>query len=253
MKNVIYKVAICDDVSAELDALEKMLSEYQFVHSIDMKIDKYRSGEELFREYKEGKYDFLFLDVQMDGISGIDLAKKIRISGDNDVIIIYLSNHTEYMARAFDVRPFHYLEKQYLNPEKRAGFEKKFESVLMEAFKEFDEDKSSIFIKSPSGKKVVYRIKDIAMIKAVEREDGKLKISYRNEELDGEGRLKSLMKDLSEFNFIFVNRWCIVNLTHIVDFDNHVITIDNGEEIHIGRSYLPDVQHRFSSNILSFS
>ena len=39
-------------------------------------IDEYTSGEELLRQFSAGRYDLIFLDIYMGGMSGVETAKR---------------------------------------------------------------------------------------------------------------------------------------------------------------------------------
>ena len=74
----------------------------------DLQIYSYKSGEELLES--EEKFDIIFLDIDMDGINGIETAKRIRVY-DKKVKIIYVTNYTDYTSSAFSVHAFGYLVK----------------------------------------------------------------------------------------------------------------------------------------------
>ena len=68
------KIAICDDEKKASETLLEILRECP--ESIE-KTDIYFSGEELL--LAEEQYDLLFLDIDMEGIDGIETARKIRL------------------------------------------------------------------------------------------------------------------------------------------------------------------------------
>ncbi len=55
-------------------------------------------------------YDILFLDIDMDGMNGIETAKILR-EKDKNVKIIYVTSYAEYVNYAFAVHAFAYLLK----------------------------------------------------------------------------------------------------------------------------------------------
>ena len=229
-----------------------MLINYTGRHSVEFDISEFSSGEALLEAYAKNDYDILFLDIQLIGISGIELAKRIREQDDHNTIIIFISNHTVFMKDAFDVQPFNYLEKQFLSDDNKEQFSVKLESVLDLALKKFEDDYNTIAIKNKSGNKVFYRVKDILYIESVEGAEGILNICYHNEKHEGVDTLKKLFDLLSDFGFIYVNRWCVVNMAHICEFDYHNLYIDNGEFLSVGRNYQSEVRRRFSSGVLNF-
>ncbi len=55
-------------------------------------------------------FDIIFLDIQMDGMGGIEAARTLRQSGV-DAVVIFITGIKEYVFEAFDVSAFHYLLK----------------------------------------------------------------------------------------------------------------------------------------------
>ena len=70
---------------------------------ISKEIDCYESGEKLVES--DQNYDILFLDIDMDGMNGIETAKILR-EKDKNVKIIYVTSYAEYVHYAFAVHAF---------------------------------------------------------------------------------------------------------------------------------------------------
>ena len=105
-------IAICDDNSEHINTLENSLFEIGKAENIKVECDAYQSGEELTRVYQSSTaaYDVIFLDMEMDGLNGIDTANLIR-ERDEYVIIVFVTSHTEYMKDSFKCSPFRFLVK----------------------------------------------------------------------------------------------------------------------------------------------
>lgn len=98
------RVAICDDEKEICEEVRKRLLGIKPIYEITM----YHSGRELLQE--EEPYQIVFLDVDMDNLSGMETAEMLRERGTNEYII-FLSGYGEYMAEAFKVRAFRFLNK----------------------------------------------------------------------------------------------------------------------------------------------
>ena len=99
-------IAICDDDKYFCEMLAAMI-EKQFPKAF---IGRYFSGEAFFSERE--KFELLLLDIKMDGMNGMETAKKLRDSGWNG-ILIFITGEEGYVFRAFDVQAFHYLVKPF--------------------------------------------------------------------------------------------------------------------------------------------
>lgn len=107
------RIAITDDMSDARDKLVDMLT--KGLESIGYKpecIDCYSSGEELLAVYDTAKYDIIFLDIYMTGMTGIDTAVEIRRI-DGDVRIVFITSSNEFAAESYRVRADYYLLKPY--------------------------------------------------------------------------------------------------------------------------------------------
>ena len=58
------------------------------------------------------KYDIVFLDIEMPGLSGLDLAREIQDSGANP-FIIFVTAYDQYALQAFNVNATDYLLKPF--------------------------------------------------------------------------------------------------------------------------------------------
>lgn len=70
-------VAVCDDLSAARIKIDTLLAPYKDSDSLSVHI--FSSGEELlaFPDYAS-TFSIVFLDVEMGGISGLDVARNIQ-------------------------------------------------------------------------------------------------------------------------------------------------------------------------------
>ena len=71
-------------------------------------VDGFPSGEAFLHAGKQ--YDIVFLDIQLGGMDGIDIARELRQKSEN-VILIFVTGTKEHVFQAFDVAAFHYLLK----------------------------------------------------------------------------------------------------------------------------------------------
>lgn len=83
------RVLLADDNSAVLDQVTRMLQDgYDIVAAV-------KDGHEVVRECLRLKPNVIVLDISMNEVSGIDLARQLRDSGSN-AKIIFLTVHEDY-------------------------------------------------------------------------------------------------------------------------------------------------------------
>lgn len=77
-------ILICDDDKLYIDMIRKYVDEFFADHKItDYKVYEYNSGDEAAKNNE--KIDIAFLDVEMDGINGIEAGKYLRNNNKNIV------------------------------------------------------------------------------------------------------------------------------------------------------------------------
>lgn len=73
---------------------------------------EYERGEDFLKAAGKSPFTILFLDIYMNGINGIETAKKLR-SFDKDCLLIFTTTSTDHALERFQVRATHYLVKPY--------------------------------------------------------------------------------------------------------------------------------------------
>jgi len=90
-----------------------------------------RNGHETIAALKENRYDLLFLDIQMPGVSGIELFE--HLGSAHMPIVVFVTAHHRYAVRAFEVNALDYLTKP-VEPERlKAALERVREKIASQA------------------------------------------------------------------------------------------------------------------------
>ncbi|WP_202883013.1 LytR/AlgR family response regulator transcription factor [[Clostridium] symbiosum] len=105
------KIAVCDDDREVLSRLSRYIREYAGKNLLDYTVLEFESGE-LLLEAAAADPDIriLFLDIYMTPLSGMELAEKLRDSG-NECAIIFVTISTDHYAGSYEVNAVHYLVK----------------------------------------------------------------------------------------------------------------------------------------------
>lgn len=107
------RILVCDDDKAFAAQLrERLLPQ---ITAVDRwaKVDTVSDPRELSKEVLS-HYDIVFLDIDMGQVNGIDLAKKLRQTG-RDTVLIFVTNLVEYSLEGYEVQAFRYLLKNELD------------------------------------------------------------------------------------------------------------------------------------------
>lgn len=110
-------IVICDDDEALREILRSKIGKICEEAGTACQISCCGSGEEVLERLEKGQEpsaapDILFLDIQMPGRNGMEIAEQLR-RRHCGTILIFVTALSEYVYEAFDVGALHYLVKPF--------------------------------------------------------------------------------------------------------------------------------------------
>lgn len=107
------QIAICDDDTLDRNIIRELLYRYFKTKPVTCRITEYESGSNLLYEIEDGgHFDLVILDIYMNDLLGIDVARRLRqlqYQGE----IIFLTTAPEYAIDSYDVAAAGYLLKPH--------------------------------------------------------------------------------------------------------------------------------------------
>ncbi|MCR4675019.1 MAG: LytTR family DNA-binding domain-containing protein [Lachnospiraceae bacterium] len=221
------RLAIIDD---ELEVRQKLLSfieRFCEEHKKDIKVDMFSSGEELLSRYEEEStypFDIFLFDIEMDGLNGLETAKKVREKNQTSVIL-FITNMAQYAVNGYEVEAIDYV----LKPVGYIDFSVKLEKALRKAD-----------VKKPHH--VILHTKDgitnIVTSKLMYVEVLSHDLIYHTKEKDYRlrGRMKDAQEELSSHGFVRIHKSYLVNVGFISTFRLTEIILED-IKLPVGRAY----------------
>lgn len=225
----MIKIVIVDDSEKFLEEVYKVIKGYFGDKRLEVSIRTYTSSEMLMYDLEEKIiYDIYFLDIEMPQMSGLELAKEIRKT-DEKAIIIFVTSYLKYSIIGYELGIFRYIPKM--------NFKNKLIPALESATDELCKVTDQIYIVSTPTRYEKIKYNDILYI----YKDRKYSIlCCCNGIYKVRKSLKQVceeLKDAGQKQFVFIERGYIANIIHISKVQSGEVIMQNGEVLHIGRSY----------------
>jgi DNA-binding LytR/AlgR family response regulator len=227
------KIAICDDLESDRQAIIHMIKKYCKDYNVELELYDYENGHKLLSDFKHEKFKLIFLDIYMNDINGIEIAKEIRLH-DSDILIIFMTTSRDHALDAFEVDAMQYLVKP-------VDYEK-LHNIFNKCQKLFTDNMR--FIKVPSnGLSVKIFLKDIYYIEVYNKTS---LIHTSLQTIKTYTPLNKLWELLGENPFLRCHRSYIVNMFYIDDILENDFLLKNGDKIPIRREAYSDIKQIYS-------
>lgn len=208
----MLKVAVVDDDKNYLDTIKRYFSQFQSQRGVQCAVDYFTSGMEFIGNYKMA-YHLVLLDIEMDYYNGLITAKKLR-EIDERVIIIFVTNATQYAIEGYKYSVYDYIVK----PLSYFDFDTKIQKVL----KLIDNNKGQkLLLKLSSGDRCV-STNDIYYI---EVRGHQLIIHTKEEQFQIRGTLSKLEEELAPYHFVRSDNCYLINLAYVMEIKNNIVVV----------------------------
>lgn len=211
----MIRVAIVDDSAEARTQIRQHLITFGEENSMEFSIDTYSDGIHIADEY-DGQYDVVFCDMQMKHMGGMNTASVLR-EKDQNLIIIFVTNFSEYAVQGYEVGALGYL----LKPVNYTSFCK----YMHRAVKLLDErDDWYLVLHQKNG---IQRL-PISDIYYMEHANHYIIIYMKDREEKVRMNLSEMEALLEGKYFSRVNNGCIVNLKHVKRIIGNDAELENG-------------------------
>lgn len=232
----MINIGICDDDLIFASKIETMLIKISESQLIEMNIEVYSDGCELWSDIQNrNTFDLLYLDIEMLQVDGIDVARKIR-EKDIDVIIIYISSYENYFIQLFEVEPFRFIKKPVDDEIFCNYFNKAYDRILgRDLFFEYKFNK------------IPHRItlKNVLYFESYGR---LIKIIGKDENGKFYGKLNMVEKKLEsgKIPFLRIHQSYLVNYRFIKEISFYKVVLYNGTELQISEERQKLVREKYN-------
>ena len=226
----MLEIAICDDDAIILKTLGKYFGK---LNDATIKYDIYNSADTLYRYVEEQGtvYDVFSLDIEMQGMNGLELAQKIR-EKDSNCLIIFLTNYSQYVFSVFEVITFDFLRK----PLEYSEFEN-----LIKKIKRYFNITKGVFVFSYRKNSFSIPFEEIYYI---EKSGRRAYLYSKDKEYIFNMTLNEIWKQLDSGAFVAIYPSCIVNLFYVREIVRDELILKTGDKLFVSKKYCQEVKKR---------
>lgn len=217
---MVYNIGICEDEKVHLQVIVNQVKKYMLESENDFEIHTYENGNEMLKNYRQQKFDILFLDIGMQGLSGIETAEIIR-SKDKDVVIIFITSYDNYALEAYRVEASMYLVKPLEYEDLKKTLDRVIK-IINGNYKNVSEKKYITVKTNTGGVKL-----DLGSIVYIDKVKNKLYYYTDAGIYESYDTIKNVMDSIDSEKFVMVNQGQVVNWERVKEVDNGIIIVDN--------------------------
>lgn len=232
----MVNIAFCDDELSVLNELRILLDQYRVERNQEIEYTAFQGSLELIAEIEKGvRFDILFLDVLMPGLTGIDTAAEIR-SYDSNMKIIFLTSSSEYAVQSYTVGAYFY----QLKPIWAESFFRLMDSAIAACEKEQGD---SLILRCKSGIARI-ELRKLEYCEVIHRT-----IFFRlanGNVLEHTGSLDELSRQLEPYAcFLRSHRSYLINLDYVWNISARAVTMSCLTEIPLPRGKYNEVKDAY--------
>lgn len=234
------RIAYCEDEPIQIEYMKHLISELIPKHQVLMRLSGYESAKAFLFEHPDSyPFDLVILDIDMEDMNGMELARHIRKT-DKKLPILFLTNKREHVFEGYEVNAYHYLLKPIDDV--------KLDELLYEIEQSCFTQKRYL-IEKQEGESIKVDLDDILFIEVnghylfLHTTLGAIRVKKSLQELmEVFGSTKDAME---QAGFISTHRSYVVNLRYVERVQKNECIMENKEQVPISRNAYKSVNEAF--------
>lgn len=221
----MIQIALVEDEKNYVNVLQSYLAEFEKETQTPIEFRHFSGGDELLSSDWE-KWDILLLDIEMPGIDGMALARKIR-EINKEILIIFVTRMAQYAMAGYEVSALDYI----LKPVNYNAFSMKMRRAV-----------DLINMRRPryvtaADKNSVHKIL-VESIIYVEVQGHTIYYHMSGDTVSSTGSrtISSLEKELQPWGLVRCNQCYLVNMRYVRSVEKDKVILTDGESLRMSRS-----------------
>ncbi len=230
----MYRIAVCDNSVADGQELVNKIHQLASEMCLDVSVDSFRSARALYDAARERAYKLIFLETEIGGRSGVELARRIRFH-DKDAEFIFVTDKEQYALAAYAVFPVGYILKRVT----RAKLYEPMRRVFLS-----ERTKQSYLFRTADGGEITIARDDLLYVEVFGNE---LVFHCKHESVRGTGSLTGVMEMLPAESFYRSHRNFIVNLAYVQKIERYYFGMQNGDAVTVAKNRFTEAREVFEA------
>lgn len=220
MENIRIGVVEDDPLARKLvlDYVARFSKESKEVFTISV----FEDGQQIIERYTP-VYDILLLDIEMNGMDGMETARRIR-ECDESVVIVFITAAPQYAISGYEVQALSYL----LKPVPWFAFKQELKRSIDMVRRRVGE---SMLVETRS-QQLRLELSHVVYLESIRHT---IIIHTLSAKLSMSSTLKELEEQLKDHDFFRSNACYLVNLGHVTAVEEQDCVMSNGERLRISR------------------
>lgn len=223
-------IAIVDDSQNDSDLLKGQVEHYLKQKEEAYMIQTYSDGVDFIRS-KES-FDIVFLDIRMQQMDGIEVARFLRIV-NKTAVLIFVTYMAQFAIKGYEVEAMDFIVKPTDQPS--------INNVMDKAMKRIQNRTGTQVVLKTSDGIISVSSNNICFVEVYNHD-----LIYHTEqgEYKVRGQLSEVRKRLDDKQFIWCNRSYLVNLRHVSSVHDDYLVV-GGTTVQISKSHKKEIEERF--------
>lgn len=228
----MLNICILDDNKEEAYYHKKLLIDYFYKKQLSINImDIFTCGKQLL--HSNIKYDMLFIDIEIGEENGIEIAKELRKT-NQDLLIVIITSYAKYSIQGYKIQAARYLLKP-LNP---ALLHSELDEIIGQL------NDHSIILTNQRGDLKRISIQDIYYFETDKR---KTCFYVNNTIYSSDHNVTYWYNQLKEDCFYECHKGIFVNIKHIENIGKEDITLSNDVTLPLARRRADTIKEAWTS------
>ena len=233
----MIRIAIVDDDALFIQKFRKEIERLFQLYGTECTMISYSKGTDFLSTYNQTDFDLVFLDIDIPGMSGIEIASELR-KKTSVPTLIFVSAHDNFVFESIHYAPFRFIRKGELTMDTEEAIRAFCKNVIADK-KIIALDLEGENIVSVDTSEIMYFFSLRHDIYLYNSRNETIRLTPRSYTMD------KLEKITAEKNFVRAHKTYLVNCDYIYKIKTEKIILKNNSEIPMSRIRTVSVKEQY--------